>query len=91
MTAPTTRRLDLLTTGLAGGSFFFGLDFFRSLFLDFLLRLGRDCLNFRRWRREGNFAFERHGRAADHIVFHVMLDLTILFRGQVSHHVTDVG
>ena len=52
--------------------------------------LHRDCGHFwwRRW--EGDVAFKRDGRATDHIVFHVVHNLTVLFGGQVSHHVTDV-
>jgi hypothetical protein len=44
-----------------------------------------------RRRRIGDLALMGHGRAPDHVVFHVMMRLAVLLGRQVGHHVTDVG
>ena len=74
------------------GRDFLRAPFFRRQFLRLFLRLGRrDGRDLRRRRREGDRAVMGHGRAADHVIFHVVDDHAVLLRRQIGQHVADVG
>ncbi len=63
-----------------------------SQLLGLLLRfLRRDGLDLRRRRREGHGLLVRDGRAADNVIFHVVVDDAVFLGRKVRHHVTDVG
>jgi len=73
------------------GRDFLRLFLFRGQFFDlrFLLRCNR--LHLGRRRREGDLTLMGHSRAADHVIIHVVIDLPVLFRCQIGHHVANIG
>ena len=88
--ATNSQQSDLVFRLLLKGSRFFGAAFFGCFFRNRFFWLRRDRLHFWRWRREGYRALMRNRGTTDHIIFHIMMDLSVFLRRQIGHHMADI-
>ena len=76
-----------LEVGKLLGAFFLGRQFLgRGLF-----RGGGNRLHLGRWRRKRDLFGKGHRGAADHVIFHVVIDHTVFLRRQIGHHMAHIG